>query len=420
MKVKELIESEPISSVTVTGWVRTTRHYKKVSFIELYDGSCFNSIQIVFSGIDIKHVSQGSVVEVKGDLIESQGSGQELEIKGLDISVLADCDPLEYPMQKKEHTMEFFREHQHLRLRTKLFQSIMRVRSGLSFIIHSFFHEKDYLQFHTPIISHSDCEGAGEIFKLEDKEFFGKEAHLTISGQIEAEYGALALEKVYTFSPTFRAEDSHTSKHLAEFWMVEPEAAFHSYDDMIKEATEMLKYCIIEVKRKYSKEMEYLYTLDEELESRLELGLKEYEEIYYQEAIDLLGKRWGDDIDSESEKILVDHFKCPVVIIDFPKEMKAFYMKDTECGKTVKGFDIIFPQVGEIVGGSEREDRYDVLLSKIEDAGIEESEMSMYLESRKFASVQHSGFGLGFERLVMFITGTKNIRDVIPFPKYPK
>lgn len=343
------------------------------------------------------------------------------KFKQKDIKVIGKCDVEEYPMQKKEHSMEFFREHGHLRMRTKLFQSVFRVRHGLSMAIHKFFDEKGFIYFHTPIISASDCEGAGQTFKLEDEEFFGKSAHLTVSGQLEGELGALGLGEVYTFGPTFRAEESFTTRHLSEFWMLEPEMSFYEMKDAIDLAEGMLKYLISYVLKTYPDELEYLSEQSEfSIEKLHSIVSEDFHRLSYREAIEISSKEWGEDLDTETEKMLVAKIGKPVVVYDYPVELKAFYMKRGEDGKTVKGFDILFPEIGEIIGGSEREEDLEKLVDRMKDVGIDLEELDWYLDTRKFGTVPHSGFGLGFERLVMFVTGMKNIRDVIPFPRSPK
>lgn len=429
MEIKDILldykpapeELERFKKIWVQGWVRTVRSYKKISFLEIYDGSTFTGLQIVVPKdvSDLKDITTGCSVEVDGELVESKGGEQYVELLATKVQLKSTCDPETYPLQKKEHSMEFFREHDHLRARTKLFQAVFQIRSGLSLYLHQKFQEFGFIHWHSPILSTSDCEGAGETFKLEDKEFFGEETHLTISGQIEAEYGALGLGKVYTFGPTFRAERSFTSKHLSEFWMLEAEASYHSMDDVIILAETILKSCVSYVSLEFSDQIDYLVELRPELEQTLEMCKKPFTRITYHEAIKICELHPGDDIDSESEKLLIATLQSPVIITDFLQDMKAFYMKQGP-EYTVKGFDIIFPEVGELVGGSEREDNYDALVSRIKELELDESDYKKYLDTRKYGSVQHSGFGIGFDRLVMCLTGIKNIRDVIPYPKSAK
>ena len=467
--VNELLKSENLlQEVTINGWVRTFRANR---FIALNDGSTINNIQCVvdFENTDesiLKKISTGAAVKINGTLIESQGRGQKVEIQVSQIEVLGESNPEEYPIQPKKHSMEFLRENAHLRVRTNTFSAVMRLRSALSFAIHKYFTENGFYNFHAPIITGSDAEGAGEMFsvttldpanapKAEDgsvdvsKDFFGKATNLTVSGQLEAELGALALSQVYTFGPTFRAENSNTSRHLAEFWMIEPEVAFADINDNMDLAEEMLKYTIDYVLEHNLKDIQFLENrlVQEEknkpqherspmpLIEKLKFCTdNEFVRITYTEAIQILrnSKRnkkkkfqfpideWGADLQSEHERYLVEkHFKKPVILVDYPKEIKSFYMRLNDDDKTVGAMDILFPGIGEIVGGSQREERYDVLLKRMEEMDIPVEEMQWFLDTRRFGSCPYAGFGLGFERLMMFVTGMSNIRDVIPFPRYP-
>ena len=468
--VKELLsENLLLQEVTINGWVKAFRSNR---FIALNDGSTINNLQCVvdFESFDesvLKQINTGAAVKITGTLVESQGKGQKVEIQVSDLAVLGAADPETYPIQPKKHSLEFLREKAHLRIRTNTFAAIMRVRSTLSFAIHQYFQQNGFNYFHAPIITGSDAEGAGEMFKVttldgkkppltEDGEinykedFFGKETNLTVSGQLEAETYAMALGKVYTFGPTFRAENSNTSRHLAEFWMIEPEMAFFDLNDNMDLAEDFIKNVIKYVLENCQDDLEFLEKrlLDEEKTKpqaeRSEMPLIEklkfvsensFKRVSYTEAIDILRNskpnkkkkfqypinEWGADLQSEHERFLVEkHFKCPVILFDYPAKIKAFYMRLNEDGKTVRAMDILFPGIGEIVGGSQREERLDVLKEKMAALGIDEEELWWYLDLRKFGSAVHSGFGLGFERLVLFATGMGNIRDVIPFPRTPQ
>ncbi len=471
-KIKVLLhESEVGSSVVVKGWVRTKRASKNVTFINVNDGSTIHNIQgVVEAGIVsedvLKKITTGASVALTGKLIESQGSGQRVELQVETATVLGEADPDEYPLQPKRHSLEFLREIAHLRPRTNTFSAIMRVRHALSFAVHKFFNDKGFVYMNTPIITASDAEGAGEMFhvtnfdlknlpKTEEGEidysqdFFERETNLTVSGQLEGELGATALSEIYTFGPTFRAENSNTSRHLAEFWMIEPEMAFADLQDNMDVAEEFLKYVTQYALDNCKDDLEFLQKrlADEEknkpqnersdmsLIEKLEFVVNnEFKRVSYTEAIDILKnskpnkkkkfnyliEEWGADLQSEHERFLVEkHFGCPVILYDYPAKIKAFYMRLNEDGKTVRAMDILFPGIGEIVGGSQREERYDVLLEKMKQFDIPEEEMYWYLDTRKFGTVEHSGFGAGFERLVLFVTGMTNIRDVIPFPRTP-
>ncbi|MFT4642386.1 MAG: asparaginyl-tRNA synthetase [Candidatus Azotimanducaceae bacterium] len=468
--VSELLHSDKIlQEVSVKGWVRTFRANR---FIALNDGSTINNIQCVvdFENTDeslLKKITTGAAVSVIGTLIESQGKGQKTEIKVTSLEVLGESNPDEYPIQPKKHSLEFLRENAHLRIRTNTFAAVMRVRSALSFAIHKYFTEKGFYNFHAPIITGSDAEGAGEMFKVsvfepnktpknEDgsvdfsQDFFGKETNLTVSGQLEAETYAMALGKVYTFGPTFRAENSNTTRHLAEFWMVEPEVAFMDLDGNMDLGEDFIKSVIQDVLISCKDDIEFLEQrlLQEEKSKpaieRSDMPLIEklkfvtennFKRVSYTEAIDILRNskpnkkkkfqypinEWGADLQSEHERFLVEkHFKCPVILFDYPADIKAFYMRLNEDGKTVRAMDILFPGIGEIAGGAQREERLDVLKEKIKALDIDEKELWWYLDTRKFGTAVHSGFGLGFERLVLFVTGMGNIRDVIPYPRTPQ
>ncbi len=471
-KINDLLKSEDYGKkVNVKGWVRTKRSSKNIAFIALNDGSCLNNIQIVvdlnnFEKKVLDKINTGAAISVDGELIKSQGAGQKVELTAKTIEVLGEADPDKYPLQAKKHSLEFLREKAHLRFRTNTFGAITRVRHAMIFAIHKFFNDRGFYNIHTPIITGSDAEGAGEMFRVsifdaknppltEDgkvdfkKDFFGKETNLTVSGQLEAELAALALTQVYTFGPTFRAENSNTSRHLAEFWMIEPEVAFADINDNMDLAEDMLKYLVQYALDNCDEDLVFLSKrlIDEEknkkqeersmeLIEKLKFVLEnDFERITYTEAINILKNskpnkknkfqypidNWGIDLQSEHERYLVEkHYKKPVMITDYPKKIKAFYMKQNDDGKTVKALDVLFPQIGEIIGGSQREEEYDKLYKRIKELNIQEKTLWWYLETRQFGTVPHSGFGLGFERLMLFITGMGNIRDVIPFPRFPQ
>ncbi len=441
--------------VLVKGWVRTRRDSKQVSFVALNDGSSINNLQIVvdidkFDGEMLKRITTGACLSVEGQLVESQGGGQSVEVQATSIEVLGDCDST-YPLQKKGHSWEYLREVAHLRPRTNTFGAIFRIRHNMAMAIHTFFHQKGFYYFHTPIITASDCEGAGQMFQVTtknlynlkkdeagaiiyDDDFFGKQASLTVSGQLEGELAATALGGIYTFGPTFRAENSNTPRHLAEFWMIEPEMAFYDIADNMDLAEEFIKYCVKWALDNCKDDLNFLNKMiDKELIARLEgVIANPFVRLPYTEGIKILedavakGHKfefpvyWGCDLASEHERYLVEqHFKLPVILTDYPKEIKAFYMKQNDDGKTVRAMDVLFPKIGEIIGGSEREADYNKLLSRIEELGIPMKDMWWYLDTRKYGSCPHSGFGLGFERLLLFVTGMANIRDVIPFPRTP-
>ncbi len=473
IKIIDLLKSGDFGkTVTVKGWVRTKRGSKNVAFIALNDGSTIKNVQIVvdlgtISENEIQNIYTGAALSVTGELIESQGSGQNIEVNARQIQILGTADPEEYPLQPKRHSLEFLREKAHLRFRTNTFSAISRVRHAMIFAVHKFFNDKGFLNIHTPIITGSDAEGAGEMFKVTTldlnnppkteegrinykEDFFGKETNLTVSGQLEAELAALALSDVYTFGPTFRAENSNTTRHLAEFWMIEPEMAFYDIDDDMDLAEEMLKYLITYALDNCTDDLEFLSKRlqDEEknkkAEERSPMELMEklrfvleddFARITYTEAIDILRNSkpnkkkkfqfviegWGADLQSEHERFLVEkHFKKPVIVTGYPKEIKSFYMKLNDDGNTVRAMDVLFPQIGEIIGGSQREENYDKLLKRMREMNVPEKDLWWYLETRKFGTVPHSGFGLGFERLILFVTGMGNIRDVIPFPRTPQ
>ena len=473
MKIKEILKTVGENQQLKTkGWVRTRRGSKHVSFIALNDGSTINNIQVVAEGDNfdeelIKQITTGSCIAVEGELAESKGSGQAVEILASKIEILGEADADEYPLQPKKHSLEFLREKAHLRFRTNTFSAVFRLRHALTFAVHKFFNDKGFVNIHSPIITGADAEGAGEMFqvtnldlenlpKTEDgkidfsSDFFGSKTILTVSGLLEADLGALALGQVYTFGPTFRAENSNTSRHLSEFWMIEPEVAFADLDANMDLAEEFLKYCIRYCITNCADDLRFLDSrLAEEeknfkKEERFEMGLLErlqfvmendFERLTYREAIDILRnskpnkkKRFQyiiegsvSELQSEHERYLVEkRFKKPVIITDYPKGIKAFYMKQNEDGETVRAMDILFPLIGEIVGGSQREENLEKLEKRMEEMEVDKHELWWYLETRKFGTCVHSGFGLGFERLVMFVTGMKNIRDVIPFPRTPQ
>jgi len=471
-KIKELFLAPKIGEITnIKGWVRTKRGNKNVAFIAINDGSIINNIQGVadlskFDDELMKLVTTGACISVTGELVESQGQGQSIELLVSELEVLGVANPEEYPLQPKKHSLEFLREIAHLRPRTNTFAAVLRVRHAMIFAVHKFFNDKGFFNLHTPIITGSDAEGAGEMFRVttldpvnppktpEGKadyslDFFGQETNLTVSGQLEGELGAMALSDIYTFGPTFRAENSNTSRHLAEFWMIEPEMAFYDLNDNMDLAEEFLKYLAQYALTHCQEDLEFLKSrlIDEEKDmkqdERSDMSLIErlqfiidnnFERITYTEAIDILRNSkpnkkkkfkylindWGTDLQSEHERFLVEkHFKKPVILYNYPKNIKAFYMRQNDDGKTVRAMDILFPGIGEIIGGSQREERYDKLKSRITEMSIPEESMWWYLETRKFGTAPHSGFGLGFERLMIFVTGMKNIRDVIPFPRTP-
>ncbi|NLL28946.1 MAG: asparagine--tRNA ligase [Bacteroidales bacterium] len=442
------------TSVTIKGWVRTRRDSKNVVFIAVNDGSIIHSIQVVadtsnFSESLLKDITTGCSVCVVGKLVKSPGQGQPVEIHAEKIEIYGKCPSDSYPLQKKGHTLEFLREIAHLRPRTNTFGAVLRIRHAMSFAIHKYFNDKGFYYLHSPIITGSDAEGAGAMFRVTtldasnpprtadgkvdfSQDFFGKETSLTVSGQLEGELGALALGEIYTFGPTFRAENSNTPRHLAEFWMIEPEMAFYDIVDNMDLAEDFLKFLVNYALENCYDDLEFLQKMyDKELIARLKSVTElSFKRLKYTEAVDILTKSnvkfeypvfWGTDLQSEHERYLVEqHFKCPVILTDYPAEIKAFYMKQNDDGKTVRAMDVLFPRIGEIIGGSEREADYDKLLNRIKALNIPEKDVWWYIETRKFGTVPHSGFGLGFERLILFVTGMANIRDVIPFPRTPK
>jgi asparaginyl-tRNA synthetase len=455
IKVKKLLSGPVLGSdVLVKGWVRTKRGNKNILFIALNDGSTINNIQVVvetasFDETLLKDISTGACIGVTGKLVESQGQGQNIEINASAIELYGKSDAETYPLQKKGHSMEFLREIAYFRPRTNTFSAVLRIRHAMAFAIHKYFNDKGFFYLHTPIITGSDAEGAGEMFHVTTMDlsnvprnddnsidysgdFFGKPTNLTVSGQLEGELGALALGDIYTFGPTFRAENSNTPRHLAEFWMIEPEMAFYDLNDNMDLAEEFVKYLIRYALDNCIEDLEFLNNMiDKALLERLKFVLEnEFVRITYTEAVSILtssGKKWeypvgwGSDLQAEHERYLVEeHFKRPVILTDYPMTIKAFYMKQNSDGKTVRAMDVLFPGIGEIIGGSQREENYEKLLNRIRELKIPEKDIWWYLETRKFGTAPHSGFGLGFERLILFVTGMSNIRDVIPFPRTPK
>jgi asparaginyl-tRNA synthetase len=470
IKIKELLSTSPTGQiVTVQGWVRTFRNNQ---FISINDGSTIQNIQAVvdFSSMDealLKKITTGACISVTGELITSLGKGQAVEVKVKDLVILGECDPEAYPLQlKNKPSLEYLREIAHLRSRTNTFGAIMRVRHAMAYAVHKFFNDRGFVYTHTPVITGSDAEGAGAMFKVTTldlnklpkndqghidykEDFFGKETNLTVSGQLEGETYALALGEIYTFGPTFRAENSNTTRHLAEFWMIEPEMAFYDLNDNMELAEAFLKFLCKYALDNCAEDLEFLNKRAQEedatkpQEQRNELGLidrlkfiidNDFQRLSYTEAIDILKnstpnkkkkfqyliENWGVDLQSEHERFLVEkHFKKPVILYNYPADIKAFYMRQNEDGKTVSAMDVLFPGIGEIIGGSQREERYDRILKRVNELGLPEKELWWYLELRKFGSAPHSGFGLGFERLMLFVTGMTNIRDVIPFPRFP-
>ena len=472
LKIKTLLTQNPIGEeVQVFGWVKTKRGSKSVNFIALNDGSTIHNLQVVAEATTIdddilKNINTGAALKVIGKVIESAGSGQSIEVQASNITVLGEANPEEYPIQPKKHSMEFLRQNAHLRMRTTTFSAVMRIRHAMTFAIHNFYNDKGFYNLHTPIITGSDAEGAGEMFHVTNfdfkklpldetgeidykQDFFGKATNLTVSGQLEGELGATALGAVYTFGPTFRAENSNTTRHLAEFWMVEPEIAFADLEDDMNLAEEFMQYlinyalehCADDLQVLHNREVDIEKTLPKEQRNELPLlerlkfvAENQFERITYTEAINVLrnskpykkGKfeypvEWGIDLQSEHERFLVEkHFKKPVILRDYPEKIKAFYMRRNDDGKTVAAMDVLIPGIGEVIGGSQREERLDVLLEKCKDFNIPDEHVWWYLETRKIGSCPHAGFGLGLERMIMFVTGMTNVRDVIPFPRTPK
>ncbi len=457
-KVKDLLKSKPGTDVLAKGWVRTKRGNKLVAFIALNDGSTINNIQIVVDkariGDDVlSKVTTGACIRVEGKLVESVGSGQTVEIQASAIEVYGECDPVRYPLQKKDTSFEYLRSVAHLRMRTNTFGAVLRIRNQMAFAIHEYFHSKGFVYLHTPLITESDCEGAGQMFQVTTldmekplprnkkgsvdytADFFGKQTSLTVSGQLEGELGATALGEIYTFGPTFRAENSNTPRHLAEFWMIEPEMAFYDINDNMDLAEDFIKHLVRYALEHCADDIQFLNDkYDPELVERLRgVADTEFVRLEYTDGIKILEEAvssgvkfeypvyWGVDLQSEHERYLVEkHFRRPVILTGYPKEIKAFYMKQDENGKTVRAMDVLFPKIGEIIGGSERESSLKKLEDRINELGMSRKNLEWYIDTRRFGSCPHSGFGLGFERLLLFVTGMQNIRDVIPFPRTPK
>ena len=454
-RIAEILKSGSVGSdIVVKGWVRTKRGNKNVAFIALNDGSCVGNIQIVvdlanFDENTLKLITTGACIRVDGKLVESPASGQGVEVQAAAIEIYGTADPETYPLQKKGHSLEFLRDIAYLRPRTNTFGAVLRIRHAMAFAIHKYFNDNGFYYLHTPLITGSDCEGAGAMFNVTtldianpprteegkvdySQDFFGKPCNLTVSGQLEGELGALSLGRIYTFGPTFRAENSNTPRHLAEFWMIEPEMAFYELEDNMELAEDFLKYLIRYALENCREDLEFMNKMwDKELIERLEFVLaNDFVRLDYTEGINILkasGRKfefpceWGCDLQSEHERYLVEeHFKRPVILINYPKEIKAFYMKQNEDGKTVRAMDVLFPKIGEIIGGSEREADYGKLSARVKELGMNEQDIWWYLDTRRWGSAPHSGFGLGFERLLLFVTGMGNIRDVIPFPRTPK
>ena len=453
-RIKDYLSGQPRQDIVVKGWVRTKRGNKNVAFIALNDGSTINNIQVVcdlqkFDESLMKQITTGACLCVKGDLVPSMGSGQAVEVQAREIEVYGTADVESYPLQKKGHSMEFLREIAHLRPRTNTFGAVLRIRHAMAFAIHKFFNDKGFFYLHTPLITASDCEGAGEMFQVttldldnlprtEDgaidysQDFFGRQTSLTVSGQLEGELGATALGCIYTFGPTFRAENSNTPRHLAEFWMVEPEMAFYDVNDLMDLEEEFIKYLVQYALDNCQDDLAFLNKMiDPELIERLKSVVStDFVRLTYTEGIKILeasGQKfefpvsWGVDLQSEHERYLVEkHFGKPVILTDYPKDIKAFYMKQNDDGKTVRGTDVLFPKIGEIIGGSEREASLEKLNRRVEELHMDTTNLWWYIDTRRFGTCPHSGFGLGFERLLLFVTGMSNIRDVIPFPRTPK
>ena len=458
MKIKDLLNEAPGKEVLAKGWVRTKRGNKQVKFIALNDGSTINNIQIVaeaenFDEELMKRITTGASLAVRGQLVESIGSGQKVEIKAESIEIYGECDPMRYPLQKKDTSLEYLRTVAHMRMRTNTFGAVLRVRNAMAYAIHTFFQKKGFVYLHTPLITESDCEGAGQMFQVTtldlekplprnkkgeidyNEDFFGKQTSLTVSGQLEGELGATAVGEIYTFGPTFRAENSNTPRHLAEFWMVEPEMAFYDIKDNMDLAEEFIKYLVSYALENCIDDIKFLNDkYDDGLIERLRSVIgTDFVRLEYTEGIRILEEAvkngvkfeypvyWGVDLQSEHERFLVEkHFQKPVILTGYPKEIKAFYMKQDDNGKTVRAMDVLFPKIGEIIGGSEREWSLEKLENRINELGMSRKNLEWYIDTRRFGSVPHSGFGLGFERLLLFVTGMSNIRDVIPFPRTPR
>ena len=458
MKIKDLLNEAPGKEVLAKGWVRTKRGNRQVKFIALNDGSTINNIQVVaetekFDEELIKRITTGASLAVRGQLVESIGSGQKVELKAESIEIYGECDPMRYPLQKKDTSLEYLRTVAHMRMRTNTFGAVLRIRNAMAYAIHTFFQKKGFVYLHTPLITESDCEGAGQMFQVTtldldkplprnkkgeidyNEDFFGKQTSLTVSGQLEGELGATAVGEIYTFGPTFRAENSNTPRHLAEFWMIEPEMAFYDIKDNMDLAEEFIKYLVSWALENCIDDIRFLNDkYDDGLIERLRSVIgTEFVRLEYTEGIRILEEAakngvqfeypvyWGVDLQSEHERYLVEkHFQKPVILTGYPKEIKAFYMKQDDNGKTVRAMDILFPKIGEIIGGSEREWSLEKLERRIDELGMSRKNLEWYIDTRRFGSVPHSGFGLGFERLLLFVTGMSNIRDVIPFPRTPK
>ena len=457
-KIKDLLNEAPGKEVLAKGWVRTKRGNRQVKFIALNDGSTINNIQVVaetekFDEEIIKRITTGASLAVRGQLVESIGSGQKVELKAESIEIYGECDPMRYPLQKKDTSLEYLRTVAHMRMRTNTFGAILRIRNAMAYAIHTFFQKKGFVYLHTPLITESDCEGAGQMFQVTtldldkplprnkkgeidySEDFFGKQTSLTVSGQLEGELGATAVGEIYTFGPTFRAENSNTPRHLAEFWMVEPEIAFYDIKDNMDLAEEFIKYLVSWALENCIDDIKFLNDkYDDGLIERLRSVIgTEFVRLEYTEGIRILEEAakngvqfeypvyWGVDLQSEHERYLVEkHFQKPVILTGYPKEIKAFYMKQDDNGKTVRAMDVLFPKIGEIIGGSEREWSLEKLENRIGELGMSRKNLEWYIDTRRFGSVPHSGFGLGFERLLLFVTGMSNIRDVIPFPRTPR
>ncbi|NLA15574.1 MAG: asparagine--tRNA ligase [Bacteroidales bacterium] len=453
-KIKDVLQMQAGNPVQVKGWVRTKRGIKNITFIALNDGSTVHNVQIVcdmkdFTEDQLRPVTTGACIRVRGMLVDSPAAGQSVEINAQELEVYGTADPHTYPLQKKGHSMEFLREIAHLRPRTNTFGCIFRIRHAMAYAIHKYFNDKGFVYIHTPIITASDCEGAGAMFQVTtldlnnppkgkdgkvdySQDFFGKLTSLTVSGQLEGELGAMALGQVYTFGPTFRAENSNTPRHLAEFWMIEPEMAFYDIHENMDLAEDFIKYLVRYALEHCQSDLQFLnQRVDKDLINRLEgVCNTEFARLTYTEGVTILMQSkenfefpvsWGVDLHSEHERYLVEkHFKRPVILTDYPKEIKAFYMKENEDGKTVRAMDVLFPKIGEIIGGSQREENLDIQRRRIKEMGLLEDTLDWYLDTRRFGTAPHSGFGLGFERLLLFVTGMANIRDVIPFPRTPK
>ena len=457
-KIKDLLNEAPGKEVLAKGWVRTKRGNRQVKFIALNDGSTINNIKEVaetekFDEEIIKRITTGASLAVRGQLVESIGSGQKVELKAESIEIYGECDPMRYPLQKKDTSLEYLRTVAHMRMRTNTFGAILRIRNAMAYAIHTFFQKKGFVYLHTPLITESDCEGAGQMFQVTtldldkplprnkkgeidySEDFFGKQTSLTVSGQLEGELGATAVGEIYTFGPTFRAENSNTPRHLAEFWMVEPEMAFYDIKDNMDLAEEFIKYLVSWALENCIDDIRFLNDkYDEGLIERLRSVIgTEFVRLEYTEGIRILEEAakngvqfeypvyWGVDLQSEHERYLVEkHFRKPVILTGYPKEIKAFYMKQDDNGKTVRAMDVLFPKIGEIIGGSEREWSLEKLENRIGELGMSRNNLEWYIDTRRFGSVPHSGFGLGFERLLLFVTGMSNIRDVIPFPRTPR